>query len=254
MKLLKLSATALILAGANMLFSQSALACTQNDPHYHACVYHNIILPQQQQQQGYGNYGGYDNIGSTHSREPTMRTECKMLNNGYKLCMDYRLSTGIIVSEEVTNPKTSQPIYSTYYHPNGKLRIETSFDEQGKEHGATKHYRETGELYAVKVYEHGKELSAEFKSEDGTITKETYEYNTLPYRIEHQQVYVNGKQHGLEIKQFYNKKRLKWVTLYEVNWVNGKKHGTEKFYSLVNDKGKTKLDKKVEWNNGVQVR
>lgn len=248
-KLLKLSATALIIAGANLLFSQSALACTQNDPNYHSCMYHNILNPPQTNNSGYRN-----STGSNYPSQPTMRTECEMLKNGYKLCTDYRLSTGIIVSEEITNPKTSQPIYSTYYHPNGKLRIERSFDEQGEEHGATKHYRETGELYAVKIYEHGKELSAEFKSENGTITKETYEYNTLPYRIEHQQAYVNGKQHGLEIKQFYNEKRLKWVTLYEVNWVNGKKHGTEKFYSLVNDKGKTKLDKKVEWNNGVQVR
>ncbi|WP_432525716.1 hypothetical protein L3D26_04210 [Moraxella sp. ZY21109] len=253
MKLLKLSATALIIAGANLLFSQSALACTQNDPHYHACVYHNIILPQQQQQQGYGNSGGYgNNTGSNYPSQPTTKTECQMLNNGYQSCIHYSLSTGAIVIKEMINPKISRPISQIFYQPNGQIVSERYFDAQGEKHGTHKDYHSTGQLSAVVTYEHGKKLSAEYIENDGTVAKITYQYT--PYEIAHHRVYVNGKQHGLEHKQFYNERKQKWVTLYEVNWVNGKKHGTEKFYSLVNDKGKTKLDKKVEWNNGVQVR
>lgn len=30
-------------------FTQTTWACTTNDPHYHSCVYHNIILPHEQQ-------------------------------------------------------------------------------------------------------------------------------------------------------------------------------------------------------------
>ncbi|MDK4680751.1 hypothetical protein [Kingella negevensis] len=37
--------------------SQSAMACNPIDPNYNACVYHNIILPQQQQNNGYNNSG-----------------------------------------------------------------------------------------------------------------------------------------------------------------------------------------------------
>ncbi|WLF84684.1 hypothetical protein [Moraxella sp. ZY210820] len=58
MKLLKLSATALIIAGANVLFSQSALACQDSgsgrcgNQGYSGNTYNGGYY-------GYGNYGGY---------------------------------------------------------------------------------------------------------------------------------------------------------------------------------------------------
>ncbi|MDO5051020.1 MAG: hypothetical protein Q4D68_04700 [Moraxella equi] len=249
MKILKRSATALIIAGANMLFSQSALAhTTVGDLHNQQSLCSYGYNPNCSNNSGYGN-----NTGSNYPSQPTMRTECQMLNNGYQSCIHYSLSTGAITFKEMINPKTSRPISQIFYHYNGQISSEKSFDEQGKEHGTHKDYRSTGQLFAVEIYEHGKKISGEYDNNNGTVTKVTYEY-TPSQKIEHRRVYVNGKQHGLENKQFYHEKSKKWVTLYEVNWVNGKKHGTEKFYSLINDKGRTKLDKTVEWNNGVQVR
>lgn len=51
-KLLKFSSITLLMIAS--LWSKTALACQTNDPHYHACVYHNhILLQQQQQNSGY---------------------------------------------------------------------------------------------------------------------------------------------------------------------------------------------------------
>ncbi|WP_066802553.1 hypothetical protein [Moraxella oblonga] len=60
-KLLKLSATALILAGANVLFSQSALACNSTD---FACQQQQQIQWQLQNDPNYCHYGYNPNCGN----------------------------------------------------------------------------------------------------------------------------------------------------------------------------------------------
>ncbi|OPH37346.1 DUF4189 domain-containing protein [Moraxella equi] len=66
MKILKLSATALIIGGANMLLSQSALACSPNLPNYGNCV---RMQQQQAEQHAYQMHqqqsGGYGNMSSS---------------------------------------------------------------------------------------------------------------------------------------------------------------------------------------------
>lgn len=253
MKLSKLCTTALILVGANLLLSQSALACNPAQG-TGQCTWDGVNYGSYPDSANHRYGNNYDvNATAVYSSQPTYRTVCEMLDSSYQSCMRFSLPTGTLIFEEVINIKTSHPILQRFYYlHNSKVHSELLFDEQGEKHGIQKYYSQTGQRYAVVVYEHGKEISAEY-DDNGKITKVTQQY-TPSHTIEHRRIFVNGKQHGLETKQFFHKKKKKWVMLYKVNWVNNKKHGSEKFYSLVNDKGKTKLDKTIEWHNGVQVR
>lgn len=82
---LKLVALSFMLFGA-MSLSQSALACTQNDPNYHACMHHNILNQPQGSYSGGGSSGvisNYLGLAWTKDGEPFFVKRTIRTNYGF---------------------------------------------------------------------------------------------------------------------------------------------------------------------------
>lgn len=160
---------------------------------------------------------------------------------------------------EVWTHNNGQIIHHIAHYENGQLKVEHSYDENGKLHGNVKEYREDGSLYREANYQHGSKqgkfvetnnegytwiriykndkLDGEYLEQFGngkTALKGSYangektgqwvEYDEQG-RLEEEAGYLEGKLHG------ENRKYSQGELYSSVEYANGKNHGKQISYS-----------------------
>lgn len=237
-------------------FMQSAIACNPSDPHYNSCVYHNIILPAQQNQPriSQAQAQAYQRALDQPIKPLPDRyhEQCQAQPSGTKLCQYIYKDTGKIGFVFETNT-SGTVLYYRRYDNAGILKSESWYNNQGHRHGAFKAYHNNGKLSGESNFVNG-QLQGEYK---------VYDENGRLIEIEHYQddknilefQYANDQKHGQETQYQYIQLRQNTVQvpIRTAQWQNGIKHGEEKFFEVVNKKGKTKLVKTVMWQNGKMV-
>ncbi|RKZ39619.1 MAG: hypothetical protein DRQ49_10975 [Gammaproteobacteria bacterium] len=121
-----------------------------------------------------------------------------------------------------------------YYESSGNLQFEYEY-HNGKLHGTTKEYYESGEIKAELIYKKGRltakkqfrrngDLEYELKYKNGKKLETKIEYYSTgePFR---QRIFIDGKREDLEIEYYKDGQ-----TKAERNYVNGKKEGSARGY------------------------
>ncbi|CAH0535114.1 hypothetical protein VST7929_02775 [Vibrio stylophorae] len=123
----------------------------------------------------------------------------------------------------------------TFFYPNGKVQIKTSYNEKGETHGQALYYLDDGSLRLDHQFANGQRISTQVYDDGEKAGLTTYEYDAkrpdyLKYktyqqgdlRCVHQQ--VNGEFDGLQ--QHYRQGVLE----DETHYLNGKKQGEYRRY------------------------
>lgn len=88
--------------------------------------------------------------------------------------------------------------------------------------------------------------------DNGQLYRIDYHSDNVTKR--HSVGYHNNKKHGTEYEMILLKNNRDWTVIRQATWLNGQKHGEEKFFELVNKRGKTKLVKTVMWQHGKMIQ
>lgn len=185
---------------------------------------------------------------------PVTKDICEARPHGGKACLTVYISDPNYKFKLTETNAQASLLYFRDYHIDGNtIKAETHLKD-GIRHGVFKTFHENGQPKGLGNFVNG-QLQGEYKvyDENGRLIEiEHYKDDENVLEISYQ----NGKKHGQEIEYGYlnnGKKGLTQYVLRTAQWQNGIKHGEEKFFEVVNKKGKTKLVKTVMWQNGKVI-